>query len=85
MIRLVVFGFLILSVIYICLFFYSRSVRKAKLAEWYLESDKSVDEDTFIREGLQKYDNSLRPKLLLGVYVVPIVTVLIIIYLTNFA
>ena len=85
MVRLIVFGFLILTVIYVCLFFYSRSVRKSKLREWYQDSDKSMDEDTFVDEGLKEYDASIRPKLLLGVYIVPIVTICVIIYLTNFA
>ena len=85
MVRLIVFGFLILTVIYVCLFFYSRSVRKSKLREWYQDSDKSMDEDTFVDEGLKEYDTSIRPKLLLGVYIVPIVTICVIIYLTNFA
>lgn len=85
MIRLIVFGFLILSVIYIALFFYSRSTRRSKLKEWYDESDKSVDLDTYVENGLKEYDTSLRPKLLWGVYIVPIMVVCVIIYLTNFA
>lgn len=85
MFRIVFLGFLILSVVYICLFFYSRSVRRAKLKEWYEESDKSVDIDTYVDQGLKKYDSSIRPKLLWGVYIVPILVIITIIYTTNYA
>ena len=84
-IRLAVFGFLILSVIFVCLSFYSRAVRKGKLrAEWDA-GPKEVDEDTFVQEGLAEYEGSLRRKLIWGVYVVPVVVVMLIIYLTNYA
>lgn len=85
LLRLVVVGFLVLSVVYLCLSVYSRLVRRKKLnAEWD-EEGMTGDRDAFIDEGLAEYDASLRPKLLLGVYVVPAVIVAIIIYLTNFA
>lgn len=82
--RLVVIGFIILSIIYVCLSLYSRAVRRSKLkAEWNEDSDG--DREAFIDAGLAEYDGSLRRKLILGVYVVPTVIVAIIIYLTNFA
>lgn len=82
--RLLVIGFIVLTVIYVCLSFYSRAVRRGKLeAEWH-EEEQNVDKETFVREGLEDYDSSLRRKLILGVYVVPVVTVGVIIYLTNF-
>lgn len=82
--RLVVFGFLILSVIYVCLSLYSRSVRRGKLeAEWD-EEIKEGDREAFVKEGLEEYDGSLRRKLILGVYVIPIALISFIIYATNF-
>ena len=84
-IRLAVFGFLFLSVVFICLSFYSRAVRKGKLrAEWEA-GPKDVDEETFLDQGLKEYEGSLRRKLIWGVYVVPMVLVCVIIYLTNYA
>jgi len=83
--RLAVFGFLALSVVFVCLSFYSRAVRKGKLrAEWE-EGARDVDEDTFVDQGLKEYEGSLRRKLIWGVYVVPMVGVCVIIYLTNFS
>ena len=82
--RLVIVGFVVLTIIYICLSLYSRFVRRRKLvAEW--EETRQGDRDAFVDEGLQDYDGSLRRKLILGVYVVPTLLVAVIIYLTNFA
>lgn len=84
-IRLAVFGFLFLSVIFVCLSFYSRAVRKGKLRAEWAEGDRQVDEDSFVDEGLKEYEGSLRRKLIWGVYVVPMVVIMLIIYLTNFS
>lgn len=82
--RLLVIGFFVLTIIYICLSLYSRSVRRGKLeAEWD-EEVKSGDREAFVQEGLDDYDGSLRRKLILGVYVIPFCLVSFIIYATNF-
>lgn len=83
--RLVVVGFIALTVIYFSLSFYSRAVRKDKLRRKWDEDIRQGDKEAFVRRGLQIYDRSLRRKLLWGVYVVPIVTIGIVIYLVNFA
>lgn len=82
--RLIVFGFIILSVIYIGLSFYSRRVRRRKLSEWWEEEGRPGDLETYTENGLKEYDGSLRRKLILGVYVIPITVVTTIIYFTNF-
>lgn len=84
MIRMFVIGFIGLSIVYICVSLYSRAVRKAKLAVWYEDSDKSVDKETYIRQGLAKYDVSLRPKLILLVYIVPLTVIVAAVYMQNF-
>ena len=84
LLRLLVFGFLALTLIYVCLSLYSRAVRRGKLeAEWD-EEVKEGDREAFVREGLEDYDGSLRRKLILGVYVIPICVISFIIYATNF-
>ena len=81
--RLLFMGFIVLTVIYVCLSLYSRAVRRGKQrAEWH-EGPQDVDKETFVDQGLEEYDHSLRRKLILGVYVVPLVTMGVIIYLTN--
>ncbi len=84
-IRLFVMLFVALTVIYVSLSFYSRAVRRSKLKEKWHESKQLVDRDTFVQRGLERYDGSIRRKLLLGVYIVPIVVIGVIIYLTNHA
>jgi hypothetical protein len=85
LVRLMVVGFIVLTVIYVCLSLYSRAVRKGKLrAEWY-EGPQEQSLDEFMDEGLEDYDKSLRRKLILSVYVIPVILVSVVIYLTNFA
>ncbi len=83
--RLVVVGFIVLTVIYVCLSFYSRAVRKGKLRQKWQDGPQKVNRETFVQRGLEKYDGSIRRKLILGVAVVPVVVVGVIIYLTNFS
>lgn len=85
LVRLVLLGFVFLTVIYIALSLYSRAVRKSKLRKKWYDGKQLVDRDTFVKRGLERYDGSIRRKLILGVYVVPMVVVAVIIYLTNFA
>ena len=82
--KLVVIGFIVLTVIYLCLSLYSRSVRKGKLAEWWEEEGRPGDREAYIDAGLKEYEGSLRRKLIWGVYIVPVVVVSAVIYLPNF-
>lgn len=84
LIRLVVIGFVVLTVIYICLSLYSRAVRRGKLIQAWEDAGEPGERDDYVRQGLEEYSGSLRRKLLLGVYVVPVVVVATIIYLTNY-
>jgi hypothetical protein len=83
--RLMFMGFIVLTVVYVCLSFYSRAVRKSKLRKKWYDGKQLVDRDTFVQRGLERYDGSVRRKLILGVYVVPLVVIMVVIYLTNFA
>lgn len=82
--RLMIIGFIVLTVIYVSLSLYSRSVRRGKLEQWWEEEGRPGDRDAYIEAGMKQYDSSLRRKLILGVYVVPITLVAILIYVTNF-
>ncbi len=82
--RLSVVGFVVLTIVYVCLSLYSRSKRRDKLeAEWDSEG-MSGDRDAFIEQGLQDYDGSLRRKLIWGVYIIPVTIVIALIYFMNF-
>ena len=82
--RLLVVGFLVLSVVYICLSLYSRAVRRDKLEREWDEEIREGDRESFVKAGLRAYDGSLRRKLILGVYIVPMTVISAIIYFTNF-
>jgi len=87
LVRLVVFGFLFLSVIYLAISFYSRSVRREKLekhwAEDHPDDTESEERSAWIEEGMLAYHNGLRRKLILLVYIIPTIAVAVILYLTN--
>lgn len=83
--RMLFIAFIVLTIIYICLSFYSRSVRRSKLETEWDEVGGPGDRDSFVRAGLQDYDGSLRRKLILGVYVIPSIAIGLLIYFTNFA
>ncbi len=73
-----------LTVVYVCLSLYSRSIRKEKLEREWDEEVRTGDRDAFVRAGLQDYRGSLRRKLILGVYIVPLIAFAIIFYVVNF-
>ena len=76
---------IVLTVVYVVLSVYSRIVRRRKLAQrWDSKDVLTVDRETFIRRGLERYDRSFRRKLILGVYIVPLTVIAILIYVTNF-
>lgn len=82
--RLAVIGLFFLTIIYICLSWYSRSVRREKLEKRFDEgSEHPGPRDQFIEDGLRSYESSLRRKLIWGVYVVPVAVVFVIIYVMN--
>ncbi len=82
--KLVVIGFIVLTIIYVCLSLYSRSVRKGKLEEWWEEEGRPGDREAYIEAGLKDYEGSLRRKLIWGVYIVPFAVIGAVIYFTNF-
>lgn len=87
LVRLVVFGFIILSIIYLCISFYSRSVRREKLENEFdanpPEGADATMREAFVAQGMEEYHNSIRPKLIGLVYVVPVVVISCIIYVIN--
>ncbi len=87
LIRLVIFGFLALSVIYVVVSLYSRSVRREKLENsWDEDHPDGGDEsarNAYIEAGMHAYETGLRRKLIVLVYIVPAVAAAVLIYLVN--
>lgn len=82
--RVMVVAFVVLTVIYISLSLYSRAVRRDKLERQWEEDGLEGDKRAFVQAGLKAYDGSLRRKLILGVYIVPIVIFGTIVYVVNY-
>jgi hypothetical protein len=86
-IKLVIFGFIALTVIYWSVSLYSRSIRKERLEKSFDAANPgSTDRaarDAFVAAGMQAYNASIRPKLIGLVYVVPTIAVATITYLIN--
>lgn len=88
LIRLIIFGFIGMTVAYFMISIYSRSVRREKLenswAEANPESDDMVARAAFVEGGMAEYESGIRPKLILLVYIVPTVLVAAIHILTTY-
>jgi hypothetical protein len=87
--RLLIVGFIALTVVYLCLAMYSRSERRRKLRdEWNagsLAGKPPGEYDTFMERGMADYETSLRRKLIWGVYVIPCILIIVTLYVTNYA
>lgn len=83
--RLVIFGGIVLTILYVGLSIWSRRRHRNRLeAEWQ-QKDRTGNRDAYIAEGMAQYEGSLRRRLIVLVYVIPVGTVAVIIYLTNFS
>lgn len=77
-------GFVGLTVLYVLLTIYVRSLTRERLEkDWEDEGSIGVRDD-YVQKGLDDYAHSIRPKLLLGVYILPLITFCVIFYMTNF-
>ncbi len=84
LLRLVVILLIVQTIVYVALSLYSRNVRRQKLMDRWAEMEFPVDQETFVQRGLTRYDNSLRRKLILGVYILPWIAISVLIYVVNF-
>ncbi len=86
MIALIRFFFVLLvvqTIVYVVASIHSRNLRRRRLeARWEAEG-RTGEREAFVDEGLREYDHSVRAKLLLGIYVVPIVGVVLAVYFSN--
>ncbi len=84
LLRLVVFGFIALSVIYLWVSLTARMRQRRTLqAEWD-EKGLTGDRDAYVAAGMRVYEQSLRHRLIVLIYVIPVVVVAAIIYITNY-
>lgn len=86
--RLLVVAFIGLSVVYLLLSVYSRSVRREKLEkQWDAappEGQGTAERDAFIEAGMRAYEHGLKKRLLWLVYILPMIVFAAIVYYMNF-
>jgi hypothetical protein len=84
LIRLAVFGFVILTVIFVIWSLAARRAERRRLGEeWEIEG-LAGEKETYVREGLAVYERSLRRRLIFGVYLVPLAVIGTIVYVVNY-
>lgn len=82
--RSVFFGLIGLSVVYLLISIYSRSVRREKLEKHFDAGGVEGDRETFIADGMQSYEHGLKRRLLWLVFIIPTLVVGITVYLVNY-
>lgn len=81
--RFFLFGVAFLTVIYWLLSLYLRSLTRERLEEEWASDGEKGDRDTYVEDGLRDYATSFRAKLLLLVYILPMIAFCVVFYLTN--
>lgn len=82
--RLFAILMVVLTALYLIVSIWSRRVRRAKLEARWDEEGREGDRAAFVRAGLKEYDGSLRRKLILGIYIVPLAAIAAIVYVVNY-
>lgn len=73
------------TVAYLLVSVYSRSVRTERLEKrWDREQPEGISREDYVAAGLKHYDSSFRKKLILLIYVVPVVAVIASIWVRNY-
>jgi hypothetical protein len=85
--KLIIFGYGVLTVVYFSLSLYFRSVQRESLEKrWDRETAKGEDlgdRSAYVEEGMAEYERGFGRRLILLVYILPTVAVPVILYLTN--
>lgn len=88
LVRNIVIVFLLLSVAYAILSFTARVKHRVQLESEYKTQSElrqmSEDKEVFVARGMKKYGRSYKPKLILGVYVIPGLIISFLIYLAQY-
>ena len=77
------FGFIVLTVLYVLVATYARSVERERLERAFDAGGVAGGRDDFIARGLSDYEHGLRRRLIGLVYVVPLVVIGVTAYLVN--
>lgn len=82
--RFLIFGAVVLTVVYGTLWFYLRARRRALLEEaWAADATLPGDREAYVRAALAEHDRRRRRLLLPLVYLLPLCLVALTVYRTN--
>lgn len=82
--KLIIFGLIGLTIIYVSLSIYSASLRRERLEKDYdADPVPGQTREAYVADGMARYRSGLRPKLLFLVYVVPVAVWGAIVYVIN--
>ncbi len=85
--KLIIFGYGALTVVYFSLSLYFRSVHRESLEKRWdretAEDEDLGDRSAYVEEGMAEYEKGFGRRLTLLVYILPTVAVPVILYLTN--
>ena len=82
-VRNIVLILFVLTIIYLVLSSVSRFRKRQSLKLDYKTTNAATPEDEFITKGMQKYERSLKPKLIVGVYLFPLAVIILLGYLAQ--
>jgi len=85
LIRLTVMLVVALTLVYVCLLFWARSGERQRLHRVWQAEQPEMTETAYVRAGMDRYDPVIKKRLLWGVYILPIGSIVGLIYILNSA
>ena len=85
LLRLIVFAFVVLSIVYVSVTLWSRAVHRDRLRRQWVEEGSVGDVERYVEAGMVEYRRSFRRHLTLAIYIVPATVLALIVYFVNYA
>lgn len=82
--RTMVLALAVLSIVYVCLYFYVRAARRERFEREWWEETRDETQDDWVDARMAAGEASMRRWLFIGVYVIPLILFAILVYVTNF-
>ncbi len=83
MLQLIIGGLIGLTVIYWVVLSYSRSVRRESLENTFDAGGIEGLREDYVAKGMAQYEHGLQRRLIMLVYVIPVVLIVVIAYVVN--
>ena len=76
--------FVAATVIYVLVSLYSRSVRRERLEKEFDAEGADGSKDDYVSHGMDDYEHGLRKRLIVLVYILPLIAYAVIVYFVNY-